>query len=69
MPLLWKRHEHPDPYLDRPRYTCDEYEFEITKEGDGNWWLRLSGNPVGFGPRLSDAKRRAAMLVSGEQSF
>lgn len=56
--MEWERHvENADsPYADDRRvwYTCGRYE--ITKEADGNYWLRYDKKPLGMGPRLKDAK-------------
>ncbi len=38
----------------RTRYISGPYE--ITKEGDGMFWLRFNGNPLGMGPLLHYAK-------------
>lgn len=65
--LVWTRFtsnaSSPYPEDRRTRYTCMLFGFEITKEGDGKYWLRHNGNPVGLGPRLADAKRAALQLV------
>lgn len=47
------------PYREdrRVKYLHDDYE--ITKECDGNYWLRYQKKPLGFGPRLRDAKAAA----------
>lgn len=49
--------DSPYPEDRRPKYVSGEYE--ITKEGDGNYWLRHSGTPLGFGKTLSRAKEAA----------
>lgn len=63
MKLKWTaRHENTDsPYTadHRFRWACDEFSLEITKEGDGKYWLRHNKKPLGFGPRLKDAKEAA----------
>ena len=48
----------------RVKYVSGEYE--ITKEGDGNWWLRYQKKPLGLGRSLSHAKRAAAHHAEGK---
>lgn len=50
--------DSPYPEDRRVKYVSGEYE--ITREGDGRYWLRFQKNPLGFGPRLRDAKEAAA---------
>lgn len=49
--------DSPYPEDRRVKYVCGEYE--ITREGDGRYWLRHRGKPIGMGPRLRDAKEAA----------
>lgn len=49
--------DSPYPRDRRVKYVCGDYE--ITKEGDGRYWLRHQKKPIGFGPRLRDAKEAA----------
>lgn len=68
--LIWTRHVTNDdsPYPEDRRYswTCAEFELSITKEGDGKYWLRHRGNPLGMGPRLMDAKIAGQRFVDGK---
>lgn len=56
--MTWTREvenaDSPYPEDRRVRYVSGDYE--ITKEGDGNYWLRFRKDPLGMGPRLMDAK-------------
>lgn len=70
--LKWVKHvgNAPLPYdADRRHWwTCDEFSLEITKEGDGKYWLRCEKKPLGMGPRLKDAKAAAQRFVESTLS-
>lgn len=65
--IVWTRYvENADsPYPEDKQYswTCELLGLEITKEGDGKYWLRHKGKPLGFGPRLKDAKAEAERFI------
>lgn len=52
------------PYPEDRRVRYDSGDYEITKEGDGKYWLRYKKNPLGLGPRLSEAKKAAESHAS-----
>jgi hypothetical protein len=70
--MTWIKHveneDSPYPEDRRHWWTCDEFELEITKEGDGNYWLRHQKKPLGMGPRLKDAKEAARRFVEEKLS-
>ncbi len=57
--------DSPYPEDLRPKYTSGDYE--ITKEGDGRWWLRYKKKPIGSGPRLRDAKITAQIHAEAHE--
>jgi hypothetical protein len=65
--MEWERHtagaDSPYPEDRRVKYVSGEYE--ITKEGDGCYWLRHEKKPLGKGPRLRDAMAAAERHHSG----
>lgn len=48
------------PYPEDRRVRHVSGDYEITREADGNYWLRFRKQPLGMGPRLRDAKEAAA---------
>lgn len=59
--LNWQRivTNHDSPYAEDRRIKYVSTEYEITKEGDGRYWLRHQGKPIGMSKRLRDAKEAA----------
>lgn len=69
MTLEWTRtvenHDSPYPEDRRIMYSCKQFALRIEREGDGWYWLRYAGKPLGRGPRLKDAKMAAAKYAEG----